>query len=122
MNILYGIVYVAAYTVFLVGASLAYRNQRSRAALLLMAIAALAANAIGLISVRPLQDLAAQSGLFFSGVCCVIFAIWGMYPTALIFWSKSRLVLFQRAVVTIEFSWFIGTILLTYGYYRVPLV
>lgn len=122
MSILYGMIYIAAYCLFLVGASLSYRNSRSRVSLLLMTLAVTATVGIGLLCAHQLEGRAAQSAVFLFGICLGIIAVWIMYPVALLFWSTKRLPLFRRAIVAIEISWFLGTILLTYGYYKVPLV
>jgi len=121
MSNLYGVLCVASYCAFLVGASLAYRNQRSRMALLLMTLSVLAAVSVGLLSARPLLDFAAHSAIFLCGLWCCFFSAWIMYPLALICWSKNRQTLFPCTLVSIEFLWFVGIILLTYGYYKVPL-
>ena len=118
------ILYIVAYTLFLIGASLSFRQNGSRVSVVIMT-SGVALDF--LVSMLPLAGVKALSMNVRGTNAVIIFAIvlgfivWGLYGAALVIRAKERWRSYHGMIAAVEILWFIDFILFLYGLYKFPL-
>jgi hypothetical protein len=116
--------YTLAYCVFLAGAAKSFREQGSRASVLLMSAGVLIDF---LVSMLPLAGVQALK-MNLEGTNAVItfaialgFVVWLLFFTALFLRYKGRMGWYHGLITAVEICWFIDFIAFLYGSYVIPL-
>ncbi|MFC1592283.1 hypothetical protein ACFL43_07135 [Thermodesulfobacteriota bacterium] len=119
------IVCLAAYGLFLVGASRSFRDGGTRFSVLLLVISFLVFVNLSLVPVRGvsfLQELFnnGRNNYFYRKAAYCFIAVWIVFPLALIFWKKGKPKIFHSCIFASEICWFVAILLVLYGTYRYP--
>ena len=118
------ILYIIAYSIFLIGAARSFRTNGSRGAVLIMVggvIVDFLASILPMLGVRALSS--GTEGLNGVMMFAIIlgFLVWLFFLIALFVWKQGRLPLFHLLVTAVEVVWFVDFVSFLYGMYRVPL-
>jgi len=118
------ILYIIAYSLFLAGASVSFRQNGSR-----LSIGIMTAGVVldFLVSMLPLMGVKALS-MHVGGTNAAIifgialgFVVWLLYGAALVLRAQAKRAAYHCMVCTVEVLWFIDFISFLYGLYKFPL-
>ncbi|MCX8043488.1 MAG: hypothetical protein N3B18_05105 [Desulfobacterota bacterium] len=118
------IVYIIAYSFFLAGASLSFRQNGSTLSIIIMTIGVALDVLVSLLPLAGVKALSMNVG----GTNAVImfgialgFVVWLLYGVALVLRAKTRWRAYHIMIGTVEVLWFIDFISFLYGLYKFPL-
>jgi uncharacterized membrane protein YozB (DUF420 family) len=116
--------YITAYCVFLIGSSKSFRENGSKASLLIMSSGILLnvyVTVLSRIGVQFLKnDLTGINSVVMFAMILGYF-VWFAFLTALLFLKKGNTRVFHLFIAVTEIAWFVDFISFLYGIYRYPL-
>ncbi len=118
------ILYIVAYSVFLAGASVSFRQNGSR-----LSVGIMTAGVVldVLVSILPLMGVKALSMNVGGTNAAIVFGIalgfvvWLLYGVALVLRAMHKMERYHTVIAVVEILWFIDFISFLYGIYKFPL-
>ncbi|MCP4717673.1 MAG: hypothetical protein GY868_21325 [Deltaproteobacteria bacterium] len=117
------IILFIAYGLFLIGASLSFRTNGSRSAVVIMSAGYLLDLAVNLAPMTGLSwfqpATTVSNSIITTAIIFGIAGVWLPYPAALILRRINKLPAFHVLIAIIELCWFIDILLFMYGLYGI---
>lgn len=118
------VLYIAAYSIFLIGAAKSYRENGSTASVLVMTTGVLIDFLVSMLPVMGVQlfkmEVKGTNPAIMFGIAFG-FVVWLLFLAAIVIRRKGNMSLYHTLITITEVSWFIDFISFLYGLYKFPL-
>jgi len=118
------IIYIAAYCMFLAGASKSFRENGSRASVWIMTAGVALDFLVSMLPVVGVKafkmDVTGTNPVIISAIA-LGFVVWLLFAAALILRHKRKTDAYHALITITEIAWFVDFIAFLYGMYAVPL-